>query len=361
VVASVGNPPASARPGSSFSAADTVRNAGATSAAQSKTRFYLSLDGVQDAGDTLLGGGRSVPGLAPGAQSAGTASVTIPLSAAPGTYRLLACADDARVVAEADEANNCLAAAATVVVGRPDLVETAVTNPPAAARPGTSFSVTGTVRNQGQVTAASSTTRFHLSTDAQKSSGDRQLTGSRSVPSLAPGATITKTVTVTIPSATPPGTYRVLACADDTKAVAESDEGNNCLASAGTVTVARPDLVQQSAANPAGPFRRGTAFTVSDSVKNDSPVAMPKSTANRYYLSLDGVRNTGDTRLTGSRTVPALAAGATSSGSAAVTIPSTIVPGTYVVLACADDGKAVVEASEANNCRASGTPVAVTP
>jgi hypothetical protein len=125
--------------------------------------------------------------------------------------------------------------------------------------------------------------------------------------------------------------------------------------------VARPDLVQQSVANPAGPFRLGTAFTVSDGVRNDSLVATPKSTTTRYYLSADGVRSSGDTRLTGSRTVAILAAGAASSGSASVRIPSALLPGTYVVLACADDGKVVVEASETNNCRASANPVAVSP
>jgi len=40
--------------------------------------------------------------------------------------------------------------------------------------------------------------------------------------------------------------YFLLACADDTKVVTEDDEGNNCLASAGVVTVTLPDLVEQS-------------------------------------------------------------------------------------------------------------------
>ena len=146
---SIGNPPASAAPGKAFAITDTVKNQGATTAALFTTRFYLSLDAAKDAGDARLTGSRAVATLAAGAQSAGTTTVTIPLTAPPGTYRLLACADDTLVVAEASDANNCRAAAATIVVGRPDLVETAVSNPPAAARPGTSFAVTDTVRNQG--------------------------------------------------------------------------------------------------------------------------------------------------------------------------------------------------------------------
>jgi subtilase family serine protease len=360
-VISVGPPPATAAPGSAFAATDTVRNLGGTGAGQSVTRFYLSLDAARSAGDTLLGGSRTVTALAAGAQSAGTASVKIPLSTPPGTYHLLGCADDTGLVAEASETNNCLAAGATIVIGRPDLVETAVTNPPAAARPGASFAVTDTVRNQGVVSSGSSKTRYYLSADGRKGSGDTLLTGTGSAAGLAPGAAATHTVAVTIPAATAPGTYLLLACADDTKLVVEGDEGNNCRASAAAVVVAKPDLVQRSASSAGGPFRRGTAFTVSDTVLNDSPVSTPKSTTTRYYLSVDSVRNTGDVRLTGSRTVPVLAPSATSSGSVSVTIPATTLPRTYVLLACADDTKAVAESGEANNCRASGTVVAVSP
>ena len=72
---------------------------------------------------------------------------------------------------------------------RPDLVQTVVSDPPAAAAPGSSFKLVDTVQNQGLVAAAASTTRYYLSTDQQKGSGDTLLTGSRSVPSLAPGPT----------------------------------------------------------------------------------------------------------------------------------------------------------------------------
>src|SRR5580765_855035 len=176
-----------------------------------------------------------------------------------------------------------------------------------------------------------------------------------------PAAASTQTVTVTIPSATPPGTYVLLACADDTKLVVESDEGNNCLASASAIVVALPDLIQPSVSNPGGPVRRGTAFTVSDTVLNDSRVGTPRLTTTRYYLSVDTLRSTGDTLLIGARTVPILAPSASSSASVAVTIPSTTVPGTYFLLACADDTKVVAESNDANNCRASGTAVVVAP
>jgi hypothetical protein len=76
-----------------------------------------------------------------------------------------------------------------------------------------------------------------LSLDTLRNSGDKRLTGTRAVGSLAGGASSTGTVTVTIPSSTGLSSYFLLACSDDTKVVAESDEKNNCRASATKVTV----------------------------------------------------------------------------------------------------------------------------
>ena len=54
----------------------------------------------------------------------------------------------------------------------PDLVETAVTNPPATRKRGGKFSVTDTAKNIGTAKARASVTRYYLSLDARKGSGD---------------------------------------------------------------------------------------------------------------------------------------------------------------------------------------------
>ena len=64
-----------------------------------------------------------------------------------------------------------------------------------------------------------------------------KVTGSRGIPVLAAGGSHSGTVTVTIPAATPPSTYFLLACADGPNTVVETDETNNCKASSTTVTV----------------------------------------------------------------------------------------------------------------------------
>ena len=151
---------------------------------------------------------------------------------------MLACADDTGVVTELDNGNNCRASATTVQVTRPDLVVTAVSNPPPAVAPGGQFAVTDTVKNQGAVSSASSATRYYLSADGQKGSGDTLLIGSRGVPGLAAGASHAgPAISLTIPSTTPSGAYYLLACADDTGVVIETDESNNCRASTSQIVV----------------------------------------------------------------------------------------------------------------------------
>jgi subtilase family serine protease len=59
-----------------------------------------------------------------------------------------------------------------------------------------------------------------------------------------------------------------------------------------------------------------------------------------------------DVQLTGSRSVPALAAGAASTGSAQVTVPAGTTPGNYFLLAVTDADNAVRESSETNNALA---------
>ncbi len=231
----------------------------------------------------------------------------------------------------------------------PDLIETSVSNPPSSASSGGSFSATDTVKNQGSGSAGSSITSFYLSTDTAKGGGDILLTGSRSVPSLAINETNTGTIVVTIPSSTASGSYYLLACADDTNVVAESNESNNCIASATKVSVtgASPDLTVSAVTAPAsaGP---GQTITVGATTKNSGTVAAPASTT-YFYLSANSSLDTAVDTYLGSRAVPALAAGATNTGTISVTLPGSMATATWYIIAKADGPGAVPEASETNN------------
>jgi subtilase family serine protease len=227
---SLSNPPLAALAGSSFTATDTVKNQGTGSAVASTTRYYVSLDDQWSSGDVLLAGSRPVGSMGSGGLSSGSTSVSIPSFVNTGLYYLLACADDTGQVLESNELNNCRASTTQVLVTKPDLVETSVSNPPSAAPAGSSFPVTDTVTNQGNGSAGPSATRFFLSFDTTKSGGDVPI-GGRSVGNLAVNGSSTVTTSVSIPSFVNTGLYYLLACADDTGQVLESNELNNCRAS----------------------------------------------------------------------------------------------------------------------------------
>ena len=346
---SVTDPPATVVDGSSFSVTDTVQNIGSVAAAASTTRYYLSTTNSKG-GARLLTGSRAVPSLAPGAISNGTVTVTVSAGTAAGTYFLLACTDDTLVVRETTETNNCRASANKTTVSGPDLTTTSVTDPPATVVDGSSFSVTDTVQNIGSVAAAASTTRYYLSTTNSKG-GAHLLTGSRAVPSLAPGAISNGTVTVTVSAGTAAGTYFLLACTDDTLVVRETTESNNCKASVNKTTVSGPDLTTTSVTNPPATVVDGSSFSVTDTVQNIGSVAAAASTT-RYYLSTTNSKG-GAHLLTGSRAVPSLAPGAISNGTVTVTVSAGTAAGTYFLLACTDDTFVVRETTETNNCKAS--------
>jgi hypothetical protein len=125
---------------------------------------------------------------------------------------------------------------ATETSPAPDLLATSLSTPPSFLLKGQSFLATDYMKNQAG-TAGASTTRFYLSLSAVKDSGDVLLTGARAVPSLGPGGVSSGTTTVTVPLATPAGTYFVLACADDLAVVEENNEVNNCRSSGSLVIV----------------------------------------------------------------------------------------------------------------------------
>ena len=237
VETALSNPPAVVVLNEGFSVTDTVENQGSTPARTSRTHYYFSLDTSKTADDKRLTGDRSVPALGAGGTSTGLAGLTVPASTKLGAYYLLACADGTKVVSESDEADNCLDSTTTVEVRAPDLVVTAVSNPPAMRSPGGSLSATDTVANTGNAAAGTSTTRYYLSLNTKKHSIDPRLIGTRNVLALGVGGQSTGAVTVTIPATITPGSYYVLACGDDLKAVAEGNEGNNCKASATRVSI----------------------------------------------------------------------------------------------------------------------------
>src|SRR2546429_6740607 len=89
---------------------------------------------------------------------------------------------------------------------------TAVSDPPAAAVPGASFTVTDTTQNVGPITVGASTTRYVLSLDTVRSADDIVI-GARGIGALGAGVPSAGSAPAAIPTGTPFATYFLLACA----------------------------------------------------------------------------------------------------------------------------------------------------
>jgi subtilisin family serine protease len=127
-----------------------------------------------------------------------------------------------------------------VEIAPPDLVVTAVNSLSSTVAPGDPLNISNTAQNQGGSNAGAFAIAFHLSVDAlYGGTDDVALAPTRSVSSLAMGASSGATNMVTVPSSTPVGNYYVCAMADSGAAIAEGTaEGNNTLCSASTISVA---------------------------------------------------------------------------------------------------------------------------
>ncbi|MGL5859022.1 MAG: CARDB domain-containing protein [Angustibacter sp.] len=125
----------------------------------------------------------------------------------------------------------------TITLSMADLVVSRTSNPPPTVRRENTFPAQDVTRNAGTLTAPATTTRYLLSLNTTRDTGDVVLTG-RTVPALAPGtSSVGPSRTVTVPRTTAPGSYYLIACADYPNGVPEVTERNNCRASTTRVRV----------------------------------------------------------------------------------------------------------------------------
>lgn len=349
--------PSAAEVGSTISISDTTMNIGLGGANSSTTTLFLSSDAVADSTDAVVGF-RYIPALEPAASSQGASSIRIPLGTRPGIYYLIARAnsllatDDCGYISpcgaliETNRGNNTRGKA--IYIGMPDLVVSSVTTSSLAAV-GATINIIDTTANIGAGGAAASTTSYYLSTDKVLDAGDILL-GSRSIPALAAGAGNVGTAAVTIPSGLAAGTYYIIAKADSVNALIEANENNNTRYVSITVlmNLSMPDLVISSLTTSSA-AAAGSAIRIADTTSNAGTAIAAASTTS-YYLSTNSILDAGDIIL-GSRSVPALATGASSTGSIEVTIPLGISAGKYYVIAKADIANVVSEVTKNNNIK----------
>ena len=323
--------------GASFTLSATVRNQGGSRSDYTTLRYYLSTDATITTGDTEVDTDY-VTRLDPSATSDESARIEAPSS--EGTYYYGACVD--AVSGESDTGNNCSSAITITVLGS-DLVVESPTVSESSLGPGASFTLSATVRNQGEGAAPSTTLRYYLSTDETITTGDTEIETSY-VSSLDPSETSDKRAYLEAPSSE--GTYYYGACVD--AATGESDTSNNC-SNAVTVTVSGSDLVVESPTVSESSPDAGASFRLYATVRNQGGSRSDYTTL-RYYLSTDEIITTGDTEIETSY-VSSLDPSETSDERAYLEAPSN--EGTYYYGACVDAVSG--ESDTGNNCSSAVT------
>ncbi|MGH2950410.1 MAG: CARDB domain-containing protein, partial [Solirubrobacteraceae bacterium] len=138
---------------------------------------------------------------------------------------------------------------------KPDLVVSKLSNPPASLRAGDELRLKVTVRNKGRRTAKRSAVGFYLSTGKRRSRDAQALTGRLNAKKLKRRKKASGSAQLTVPPDADPGSYRVIACADDRRKVRERNERNNCRASRSNVRIepSGPAFGPLTPASPAPP------------------------------------------------------------------------------------------------------------
>ena len=177
-----------------------MKNDGEGAAAATTLRYYRSTDATITTSDTQVGTD-AVAGLAAAGSSSQSVDLTAPNTS--GTYYYGACVDS--VTDESDTTNNC-SSSVTVTVPEPDKTGLGGESPsvddsgPAA---GATFTLSATVRNDGDEAAAATTLRYYRSTGRIITTSDTEV-GTDEVGELAASGTSGESVslTATLPART---------------------------------------------------------------------------------------------------------------------------------------------------------------
>ena len=219
--------------------------------------------------------------------------------------------------------------------------------------------VSWSVANRGtEVADASWSDAVYLSKDSGLDAGDTLLGSPQAAgTSLEPGESYSQDAGFSVP-ASGSGEYYLLFVADSGGDQAEADEADNVRAVPVTLvgsSISLPDLIITAATAPASADVGNT--NVSWTVKNQGTAAVSSFWIDSFYLSTDQVYDPSDTFAYSSYHFNSLAAGASQSFNAPITLPS-VPAGSYYLLFVADGSGNVTESDETNNVRA--VPITLT-
>ncbi|MCS6803868.1 MAG: CARDB domain-containing protein [Acidobacteriota bacterium] len=228
-----------------------------------------------------------------------------------------------------------------------DLVPAQVSVSPASVAPGSSVNLSFLVINQGQAPAAAAVHEIRLSEDAIVNANDLLLS-TVATSTLAPGSSVSFSISIVIPPGIPPGQRFIGIIADSSNAVSETDETNNIAVAPLTVLgAAQADLLPTNLSVSPSTVPAGGSITVNVTIANQG-VGVAASTIHQIRLSADGFIDANDTLLT-TLVTPELQPGAALPFVVTTTIPAGTPAGGRFVGVLVDATNQVSETNEANN------------
>jgi hypothetical protein len=352
--------PATAAPGDDIEVVWDGHIAGTGSIAGGfTTRIYLSSDTTITTGDTVLAtineAAASDPGDTFGDDAPGR-TVTLPGGLSDGAWYVGIIVDYNDAVDESNENNNTAWDGITIDSGSSvDLVADSITPQAGSVAAGSSVNVNwfghADAGNSGDI-SGNFTVGFYLSNDATVTTGDTLLDRATVVGPTSPGESFgANGRSLLIPGGTTAGTRYLGIIVDDTGSVAETNENNNAVTSAITVTGGgggQPDLVPGSCSVSPSSIQAGDLITVTWTERNQGTGDAPA-----FWTGVHRSANTtfepGSDPQMGQRHPGPLAAGAQEQVIFTTTNTAGLADGTYYLLVISDINDEVTESNESNN------------
>ena len=266
-----------------------------------------------------------------------TFTFTAPSYSSNTNMSIVAKVDPSNAIKESNESNN-QGSTSVNVLALPDLTVSSLTTNKTVYNPGETVTVTATIKNSGNITAAASVVKMAPNGLSAQT---------KSIGSLGAGQSTTVTFTFTAPSYTSNTNMSIVATADSTNVVAEVSETNNQRSTSITIQ-ALPDLIVSTLTTDKTTYDAGEIITVKASVKNQG-----YSTAAASTLT---IAPNGYPAMTAA--IPALSAGATSAVQTfTFTAASNLTATSINIVATADSKNVVQELIETNNTKSTTVTV----
>jgi subtilase family serine protease len=361
--------PSTANSGQSVTVEWVVTNQGTgpTNSLGWTDRVYLSLDGIFDGNDLLLG---SVPNgsyLNPGDSYRSTHTANLP-QGIQSNYRLIVVADAANNVAELNAENDNSSVSSVMVVNLtppPDLVVSSVLTALSQVFAGQQINVTWTVANQGTgpTIVSNWTDQVFVSFNGSELDGsDTFLIAVPRTGALLPGENYTvSNVPVSLPPGVSSNTAFIIVRTDSGNQVFEHvfENNNTAFRSQGIAAVPPPDLAVSSITAPSS-IAAGQVLDVAYTVTNEGASAtFTGNWTDAIYLSPTANLDTATAILLGNRSRSGvLTAGQSETNSYSFTLSNTL-SGDYYVVISTDINNQVNESDDNNNIVASSSKTRV--